>query len=279
MELADTIRPPLPVQCGGFEFNYTTVFNSSLVVVAVALLAYWLTRRLSKYPGRKQVVAEFIAGAFRSLVYEAMGKRYGRLFLPVFGSLFLYIFVCNVLSLVPLTPLTWGLFPEHGLEISSEPILVDINDNGLWEPGEPFVDANGNGRRDAFLVPALEEPTRDLNVPLGLALWLAGLMYLSTVLLRGPLHIFKDLTDPYVPMLPLNLVGKVAEVVSVSFRLFGNIFGGAAIMLVAGALLNQLVFPVIGALFFGLFVGAVQAFVYSILWLTYTTNTLGAGPK
>jgi F-type H+-transporting ATPase subunit a len=139
-------------------------------------------------------------------------------------------------------------------------------------------------------VAPFEEPTRDINMTLGVALWLAAIMYLATLYFRGPGHLLKDLVEPVWFMLPLNLVGKVAEVVSVSFRLFGNIFGGAVIIIVLWDLIWGL-FPLPAAmlvnfplwavmvLFLTLLVGTVQAFVYTMLWVTYTTNTLGPGEE
>ena len=54
-----------------------------------------------------------------------------------------------------------------------------------------------------------------------------------------------------------------------SFRLFGNIMGGAVIIIVVGHLLKHFIIPVPLGLFFGLFVGSVQAFVFTMLTLTY----------
>jgi F-type H+-transporting ATPase subunit a len=70
-------------------------------------------------------------------------------------------------------------------------------------------------------------------------------------------------------MAPLNIVGELAKVVSISFRLFGNIFGGAIIIAVVSPLIYHLVLPPILTAFFGLFVGVVQAFVFTMLTLTY----------
>jgi F-type H+-transporting ATPase subunit a len=71
------------------------------------------------------------------------------------------------------------------------------------------------------------------------------------------------------PFFPLNVVGKVAEVASVSFRLFGNIFGGAVIILIASFFTANVVLPLPLAVFFGLFVGTIQAFVFTMLTLVY----------
>jgi F-type H+-transporting ATPase subunit a len=70
-------------------------------------------------------------------------------------------------------------------------------------------------------------------------------------------------------MFPLNLVGKIAEVVSISFRLFGNIFGGVVIISVVSGLLHYMFMPIGLYGFFGIFVGTVQAFVFTMLALTY----------
>ena len=278
MSLEERIRPLLPIEVGPFYMNYGTVFNSAVVVVVAALLFYWLARRPGKYPDRKQVLVEFFVGAFDGMIEQSMGKRFARLFLPVFGSLFVYILFSNMLGLVPVSALTWGAFPEEGLELSGEPLLVDLNDNGIWDPGEPFRDENKNGIRDAFFIPSLEEPTRDVNMTLGVALWMAALMYLSVIVFRGPFQILKDLADPMWFMFPLNVIGKAAEVVSVSFRLFGNIFGGTVLIYFfeVGLVAQVILIPVLATAFLVLFVGMVQAFVYTVLWMTYTTNSLGA---
>ena len=64
-------------------------------------------------------------------------------------------------------------------------------------------------------------------------------------------------------------MGEVSKVVSISFRLFGNILGGAIIILVVSSLVSFVVFPVGLTLFFGVFVGTIQAFVFTMLALTY----------
>ena len=82
--------------------------------------------------------------------------------------------------MVPLHGITLGLFPRRGLEIGGEPYR-DFNDDGAWQPGEPVV-AFGKTEWDrrrspGFVVPAVKEPTRNVNVPIGLSLFLAVGMY------------------------------------------------------------------------------------------------------
>ena len=70
-------------------------------------------------------------------------------------------------------------------------------------------------------------------------------------------------------MAPLNVVGELAKVVSISFRLFGNILGGAIIISVVSHMIYSLVLPPFLYVFFGMFVGTIQAFVFTMLTITY----------
>jgi F-type H+-transporting ATPase subunit a len=69
--------------------------------------------------------------------------------------------------------------------------------------------------------------------------------------------------------MPLNVVGEFAKVVSISFRLFGNIMGGSIIIIVVSYLAYGLILPPFLYAFFGLFVGTIQAFVFTVLTLVY----------
>jgi len=69
--------------------------------------------------------------------------------------------------------------------------------------------------------------------------------------------------------LPLNVISEMSKVVSISFRLFGNIIGGSIIIVVVSTLVANVVLPVGLDLFFIFFVGTVQAFVFTMLTLTY----------
>ena len=70
-------------------------------------------------------------------------------------------------------------------------------------------------------------------------------------------------------MFPLNLVGELSKIVSISFRLFGNIMGGAVIIQVVSWLVGYIVLPIGLYGFFGIFVGTIQAFVFTMLTLAY----------
>lgn len=129
------------------------------------------------------------------------------------------------------------------------------------------------------VIPFIEEPTKDLNTTL--ALGLISFFYVQgyAVYHNGIRAYVSNYFQPFALMLPLNILGTLTSILSLSFRLFGNIFGGYII----SSLYFQLVsstyyFQILGALSgfnififlaFGLFEGTIQAFVFSMLTLTY----------
>jgi F-type H+-transporting ATPase subunit a len=119
------------------------------------------------------------------------------------------------------------------------------------------------------LIPGLGEPTRDLNTPLSLALMGFFLAHYAGIKTKGIKAYLAQYVEPMFFMAPLNLIGEVAKVVSISFRLYGNIMGGAIIIAVVSDLVFSLLLPPFLNAFFGLFVGTVQAFVFTMLTLVY----------
>ena len=119
------------------------------------------------------------------------------------------------------------------------------------------------------IFPKLCEPTRDLNTPLGMGIMGFVIAQYAGIREKGLKQYLKEYMDPIFFMAPLNIIGEIAKVVSISFRLFGNIMGGAIIIIVVSYLVYSLLLPPILNLFFGLFVGTVQAFVFTMLTLVY----------
>ncbi len=229
------VAPPLLVKIGWFTYQYETVYVMSIVSLMLIALAAFLTRRLDIVPGKAQAAAEFIVETFDEIVSQAFGKKLGRKFLPWIGTLFLFIFFSNSL----------GIFPVPDIRIGS------------------------------IILPAWQEPTRNYVVPMTLAVLFIGAGHIGQMARRGIFGYIKSYFEPIVFFFPLNVAGAAAEFISISFRLFGNIFGGAVIGLIAFNLLANIRFfplPYINIpinMFFGLFVGMVQAFVFTMLAMTY----------
>jgi len=119
-------------------------------------------------------------------------------------------------------------------------------------------------------IPGFMEPTRNLNVPLGLGIFAVAIVHITAFKVKGVWGHLQNYLNPIKnPLFLLDIIGEVSKIVSISFRLFGNILGGAIIILVVSSLVSYVVFPVGLTLFFGMFVGTIQAFVFTMLALTY----------
>ena len=119
------------------------------------------------------------------------------------------------------------------------------------------------------IIPHLEEPTKDLNTTLGLGVMGFFIAHYAGIKSKGFKAYIKEYFQPIFFMMPLNVIGELAKIVSISFRLFGNIMGGSIIILVVSYLTYGLVLPPVLNAFFGLFVGTIQAFVFTMLTLVY----------
>lgn len=117
--------------------------------------------------------------------------------------------------------------------------------------------------------PHLEEPTKDLNTPLSLGIMGFFIAHYAGIRSKGFKAYAKEYFQPVFFMMPLNVIGELAKIISISFRLFGNIMGGSIIILVVSYLCYSLVLPPFLLAFFGIFVGTVQAFVFTMLTLVY----------
>ena len=118
-------------------------------------------------------------------------------------------------------------------------------------------------------IPHLSEPTTDLNTPLSLGLMGFVLAHYAGIRAKGIKGYLKTYFEPIAFMMPMNLIGELAKVISISFRLFGNMMGGSIIILVVSYLTYSLVLPPFLYAFFSLFIGSIQAFVFTMLTIVY----------
>jgi F-type H+-transporting ATPase subunit a len=119
------------------------------------------------------------------------------------------------------------------------------------------------------LFPHMHEPTKDLNTPLSLGIMGFFIAHYAGIKAKGLGVYLKEYCHPIFLMAPLNVIGELAKVVSISFRLFGNIMGGSIIILVVSYLTYSILLPPFLNFFFVIFIGAIQAFVFTMLTLVY----------
>lgn len=128
-------------------------------------------------------------------------------------------------------------------------------------------------------IPWLEEPTKDLNTTLALGLLSFLFVHGSSIRTKGLWHYIQHYFEPFFLMFPLHVIGAISSIISLSFRLFGNIFGGFIISslyssAISGSVISQTFGLLSGAnfiilLIFGIAEGLIQAFVFTMLTLTY----------
>lgn len=222
---------------GNFGNLITQTTVSLIVVSALLIFIGWLGgRRLTRRPGRFQVVVEKLVNMLYSLVEDTMGKHNAK-FAPYIGTLFL----CSIFgSLI----------------------------------GTTYV---------------LRSATADLSVTLAWALVTTGMVWYNNIKNFGFGAWLKGFTEPVVVMTPMNIVSEIAQPLSMAFRHFGNVAGGSVLTsLIYGALaalstalfgwLGELVgsipfmqagIPAFLSLYFDLFSGFVQAFVFCLLTMVY----------
>ena len=234
----------IPIPLGGL--NIITILSTLAVMAALWGLLWLGVRRFAWIPGRGQMMVEMFLGGFDSMVsgtLELKTRDANRHYLPLISSLFLFIVMSNAIPVLP--------------------------------------------------IPHLEEPTCDLNCTLALgAMVVFYSVYCSVrahglkghlAAMCGPMwHHEGKLTLGALPgkivglgfFFPLHIVEDVSRIMSISFRLFGNITGGAVILTVISVLSYGMVIPLGLNAFVYVFEAAVQAFVFSMLSLMYIASAL-----
>ncbi len=124
----------------------------------------------------------------------------------------------------------------------------------------------------------LRPPTADLATTLAFALITFFMIQGFGLKSKGIGGYLKGFLDPIALLLPINIIGELANPVSLSFRLFGNILGGSIIMGLIYAMfpkiLTILPIPAVLHCYFDLFAGLLQAFIFCMLSMTFISNAM-----
>jgi F-type H+-transporting ATPase subunit a len=124
----------------------------------------------------------------------------------------------------------------------------------------------------------LRAPTADYGVTLPLGLITFGLITFNKFKYQKPKGVLKGLCEPWVFWLPINLIGDVAVPISLSLRLFANVLSGTVMMTLIYSLLPIFVkigIPSVLHVYFDLFSGAIQTYVFCMLTMTYVSDAIG----
>ena len=189
-----------------------------LITLFILVLGLAIRAQLSvENPGKVQIVLEDLVKFLVDQLEAQMGHK-GRKFLPLLGTLFVFILLGNLMGQVP----------------------------------------------------GLGSPTSNINVPFACAITLWLYYHAQGVIAQGPVHYALHFAfPPGVPkamaplMLPIELISHSSRVLSLTLRLYGNIFGEHLVVLIIASIV-----PFIAPLsiqFLGLIVGPLQAFIFLTL--------------
>ncbi|NCF25016.1 MAG: F0F1 ATP synthase subunit A [Gammaproteobacteria bacterium] len=237
--------------CAGnpMAINVDSMFWS----VFLGLLFIWLFGRVAKkatsgVPGKTQIVVEMIVDFVDSSVKDTFHGK-SRLIAPLGLTIFVWVFFMNLMDLVPVD---W--IPMLSMAIGIDYMKV--------------------------------VPTTDVNVTFGMSLAVFVLIIVYTTKYKGPLGLIKDLTlHPIAPPTKglgllaapfviafnfiLESVALLAKPVSLSLRLFGNMFAGELIFILI-ALLGIWQLPLhFGWAVFHVLIVTLQAFIFMMLTIVY----------
>jgi F-type H+-transporting ATPase subunit a len=211
-----------------------TVFWALIVAVVLIIFTFAATRKLERYPKGIQAFAEFIVEIVYKYVRDTMGPR-NMAFAPFIGTLFMFLLVGNALGLLGFRPVT-----------------------------------------------------ADLNTTFAMAGMVFILIQYNAIRSGGIKHYFKHFAEPYPFMVPIKILEEFTFPISLSFRLFGNILAGVIVMSLVfmglGYLSEEVIhlpIPVFEAviplpmnLFFDVFEPVLQAFVFSMLTMSFISKAI-----
>lgn len=245
---------PLPVT--------NSYINTTIATVVFILIGFLVSRAIKKYYTKTQTAPKGFLNFIESLVEVMLGycdqvtrdRQKSLRFLPIAGSLFLFILVSNWMGLIPGT-----------------------GSIGIWHlvHGKPE------------LVPLFRPGNTDLNMTVAMAVLAVTSSHILGIITIGffkYLNKFIKLGDLYKALVSLNPVkiltavieffvglieifSEIAKMVSLSLRLYGNIFAGEVLLTVLASLIAFLVpLPFMGL---EILVGLIQAVVFAMLTLVY----------
>lgn len=265
----------IPTPFGPLHFTNSMLFT--LLVDALLVIFFLMaTRRMALVPGRLQNVGEVLIEFLLGTVEGTAGRRVGRRIFPLIATLFLFIIVANWSGLLPGVGTVGYCANEgagHAVVISktaSPPLQEEAATGGL--PGPSDV---GTCPKGTAFVPYLRAANADLNTTLSMALLAVLIVQVSGVAAHGFGGYLKELLTP-IPLAPIHIMGEISRVISLSFRLFGNIFGGEVLVTVMYVLLGSLFLGFGTVIFLGLelLFGFIQALLFSILTLVYIATAV-----
>ncbi len=250
------------------QIGPVSVTNAMVSTFAVSLLlilfAVIVRKNLSLKPGRLQILFEMLFNLILDKMVIVMGdeKRARKIF-PIIFTIFLFIIFANYFTLLPIVE---SIVTEDGTHLLTTPtahysLTIAL---GIFMIGASHV----------------------------VSISISPLRYIGSFIKLGPVwKAIKNLSPSQFAMSLIDvflgcmdIIGEVAKLISVSTRLFGNLFAGGVIITIVSALsaYTQFVAP-LPFMVLGLLTGFVQAFVFAMLGILFmnglVSNVLPPAPE
>jgi F-type H+-transporting ATPase subunit a len=213
---------------------------------------------IKKVPGKFQAFFETILEGALSLADQVTGsRRKTQKVFPLVMAIFFFVLINNWIGILPFG--AFGLLEKGNESLSFIPFLrsgtADINTT----IGLALMAVLGSNIFGIFSIGVWKTLNKYVNLK-ALGHMVTKVRHDPTILLVAPIMFFVGI---------LELIGEAAKVASLSFRLFGNVFAGEVLLGSMAALLAYIL-PV-PFLFLEVFVGLIQALIFSMLTLVYFT--------
>ncbi|ERN51921.1 MULTISPECIES: F0F1 ATP synthase subunit A [Alkalihalophilus] len=221
----------------GLSFNMSTVLMTTVTCVIVFLICFIGSRRLAMRPSGMQNFLEWAIDFVRGIVKANMDWKVGGQFIALAFTLLFYVFVANMLGL-----------PFE---------LYNPNTHEVW----------------------WKSPTSDPVLTLTMAVLVVVLTHYYGIKIRGFGEYLKDYVRPVPFLLPFKIIEEFANTLTLGMRLFGNVYAKEILMILLVGLGTSGLLGMFGAFLplivwqaFGMFIGAIQAYIFAMLAMVYMAH-------
>ena len=283
-------HPPINVPIINQPLTNTLV-ATFLTDIVVLSLGFYVWRKVSS----GNLVPSGFYNAFEALfeflwntAVSTAGRKNAIKFIPYMATIFIMVLVANWMELIPGVDSVGVLEPAHGKFTGYEAHSIG---SAYWLDGRHELphDEGHHGHHElchsCTITPYVRAAATDLNFTLALALISVFMtqVFGFSALKMG--HIGKFLNFSALVNKPgmglmdyavgiLELISEFAKLLSFTFRLFGNIFAGQLLLFIMGSLVSFII-PT-GLYLFEMFVGLIQAYVFSMLTLVFMSQATEA---
>lgn len=245
--------PKFGFEIGGIpvEFDLAVMLTTIVTCLLVFGISVLAARKLTLVPSGMQNLVEMIIDFTKGIVRSNMDLKTASRFYGFAFTLFLFVFIANEMGLMFNI-----VFEHHG----TAPLFGTVK-----EQMGPVIDENYNWWKS---------PTADINVAFAMAIAITLMAHLIG-LKRSAKNYFGHYFKPYFWMFPVHLIDEVAKPVTHAMRLWANIFAGEVlIMMMLHAQPWMTGLPLIVWIAYSLFVGLVQAYVFTTLAFVYISQKI-----